>query len=79
MIKKLTAADQVGIQKSLSEINGEVKEETALSHLLLAGFFEQNKLIIDAIGAYEDAIKMAPDVLAYRESYTAFLDRNGLR
>lgn len=79
MIKKLAAADQVGIKKSLSEINGEVKEETALSNLILAGFFEQNKLIIDAIGAYEDAIRLAPDVLAYQESYTAFLDRNGLR
>jgi len=79
MIKKLPAAEQVGIRTSLAEIDGAVKDETALNSLILAGFFEQNKLYIDAIGAYEDAIRLAPDVLAYQESYSAFLERNGLR
>lgn len=79
MIKKLAAADQAGIQKSLTEIDGDVKDATALNSFILAGFYEQNKLYIDAIGAYEDAIRLAPDVLAYQESYTSFLERNGLR
>lgn len=79
MIKKLAAADQAGIQKSLTEINVAVQDETALNSYILAGFYEQNKLLIDAIGAYEDAIRLAPDVIAYQESYTAFLSRNGLQ
>jgi hypothetical protein len=79
MIKKLTVADQAGIQRSLTEINTEVQDETALNSIILASFYEQNKLYIDAIGAYEDAIRLAPDVLAYQESYTSFLTRNGLR
>ncbi|HTF19527.1 MAG TPA: hypothetical protein VK658_15725 [Chryseolinea sp.] len=79
MIKKLAAADQAGIQKSLTEINLVVQDETALNSLILASFYEQNKLYIDAIGAYEDAIRLAPDVSAYQESYTDFLMRNGLR
>lgn len=79
MIKKLTSADHAGIQRSLTEINGDVKDATALNSLILAGFYEQNKLYIDAIGAYEEAIRLAPDVSAYQESYTAFLERNGLR
>jgi hypothetical protein len=78
MIKKLAAADQAGITKSLSEINGEVQDETALNSFILAGFYEQNKLYIDAIGAYEDAIRLAPDVTAFQDSYADFLTRNGL-
>jgi hypothetical protein len=79
MIKKLAAAEQVGIRNSLTEINVDVKDETALSDFILAGFFEQNKLYIDAIAAYEDAIRLAPDVPTYQDSYSAFLDRNGLK
>ncbi len=80
MIKKLAAADQAGIRKSLTEINAEVhQEETALNSVILASFYEQNKLYIDAISAYEDAIRLAPDVTAYQESYSNFLTRNGLR
>jgi hypothetical protein len=44
----------------------------------LAGAFEQNKLLIDAITAYQDAIKLAPDVDSYKELYKDFLIRNGL-
>ncbi|MGC3947491.1 MAG: hypothetical protein QM762_23745 [Chryseolinea sp.] len=79
MIKKLAAADHVGIEKSLTEISGDVREETALNSYILAGFYEQNKLYIDAIGAYEDAIRLAPDVTAYQESYAEFLKRNNLQ
>ena len=79
MIKKLAAADYAGIQKSLTEINGDVRGETALNSFILAGFYEQNKLYIDAIGAYEDAIRLAPDVTAYQDSYADFLTRNGMR
>ncbi|MEJ1238930.1 hypothetical protein WBG78_12425 [Chryseolinea sp. T2] len=79
MIKKLGAADHVGIEKSLTDINTVAQEETALNSYILAGFYEQNKLYIDAIGAYEDAIRLAPDVTAYKESYTEFLKRNNLQ
>jgi Tfp pilus assembly protein PilF len=58
---------------------GEVSEETALSKLILAGFYEQNNLIIDAIYAYEKAVEMAPDVPTFQESYEDFLLRNNLK
>ncbi len=79
MIKRLGATEQAGIQKSLAEINGDIQAKTALNSFILAGFYEQNKLYIDAIGAYEDAISLAPDVTAYQESFDAFLQRNGLK
>ena len=79
LIKKLPAAEQDKIKKSLAEIMGQVQEETALNKFILASFYENNNLIIDAIGAYEDAIELAPDVPSYQEAYDEFLLRNGLK
>lgn len=79
LIKKLAPAEQEKVKKSLSEIMGEVNENTALNKFILAGFYEENNLFIDAIGAYEEAIKLAPDVPSYREAYEEFLLRHGLK
>jgi len=79
LIKKLAPEEQERIKKALADINGEVKEETALNELILAGFYEENKLFIDAITAYEKAIKLAPDVPSYKEAYEEFLLRNKMK
>lgn len=79
LIKKLTSSDQEKVKKSLNEIIGEVSEPTALNKLLLAGFYEESNLFIDAIAAYEEAIKLAPDVPYYKEAYDEFLLRHGLK
>lgn len=76
LIKKLAPVEQERVKKALTEITGEVKEETALNQFIMAGFYEENKLFIDAITAYEKAIKMAPDVTSYKEAYEEFLLRN---
>jgi hypothetical protein len=79
LIKKLSQADHDRVKKSLTEITGNVQEETALNKFILAGFYEENKLFIDAITAYEQAIKLAPDVPTYKEAYDEFLLRNKLK
>jgi len=79
LIKKLAPAEQENVKKSLNEIMGEVQEPTALNKFILAGFYEENNLFIDAISAYEEAIKLAPDVATYKESYDDFLIRHGIK
>jgi hypothetical protein len=79
LIKKLSIARQESIAKLLGEFGSEMKEETALNKFIMAGFYEENKLFIDAITAYEEAIKLAPDVPTYKEAYEEFLLRNKLR
>ena len=79
LVKKLLPAEQEKVKKSLNEFFGEVQESTALNKLLLAGLYEQNNLYIDAIAAYEAAVKLAPDVPTYKESYDEFLLRVGLK
>lgn len=79
LIKRLPSADREKIMVSLNEIMGEVAEQNALNKFILAGFYEQQNLFIDAIAAYEEAMKLAPDVPSYREAYDEFLLRNGLK
>ena len=76
MIRKMSAADREKVKNSLTGIMGEVSDPTALNKFILAGFYEENNLLIDAIVAYEEAVKLEP---SYRESYDEFLLRNGLK
>ncbi len=79
LIKKLSPGKYESVKKSFTEISGELKEETALNKLILAGFYEENKLFIDAIVAYEQAIKLDPETPSYKEAYEEFLLRNKLK
>lgn len=78
-LKKLSKADKERIKNSLSEIANPTAEENALNKLLVAGFYEQNNLLIDAATAYQEAIMLAPDVPQYKEAYNDFLLRNLLK
>ncbi len=79
LVRKLSSARQGAVKLSLDEMGSDIKEETALNKFILAGFYEESKLLIDAITAYEEAIKLAPDVPTYREAYEEFLLRNKLK
>ncbi len=76
VIKKLTTADHQNVNKLLADIMGEVSEQTALNSFILAGFYESQGLLIDAITAYEHAVKIEP---TYKDDYDNFLIRNGLK
>jgi hypothetical protein len=79
LIKRMTPAQADKVKKDMAEFSAQISEQTALNQFILAGFYEEKKLIIDALGAYEQAIKLAPDVPSYKEAYEEFLFRNKLK
>lgn len=79
LIKKLSPAELEKISAAIKDLNTEVSDETAMNKLFLAGFYEQNNLLIDAIYAYEQAVKLEPEVPTFKESYEEFLERNNLK
>jgi hypothetical protein len=79
LIKKLSPGEREKVNTTYTEIMKELNEETALNKMFLASFYEQNKLLIDAITAYEQAIKLAPDNPTYQDYYEEFLLRNKLK
>lgn len=79
IIKRLRPADRVKFTKIMDEIKASVEQETALSKYYLAGIYEENLLLNDAITAYQEAIKLASDVPLYKDAYDQFLTRLGLK
>jgi hypothetical protein len=77
VIKKLKGQDREKFTKSITEISSSLEEGSALSKYIMAGFYEENFLLNDALTAYQDAIKLAPDVDMYKEAYAEFLVRLG--
>ncbi|GHM99421.1 hypothetical protein WSM22_09110 [Cytophagales bacterium WSM2-2] len=78
-IKRLpSSANRYEVVKKQLE-DADLKEETAFNKYLLAGLFEENRLFIDAISCYEQAIKMDPENPTYKEAYEEFLLRNKLK
>jgi hypothetical protein len=76
LIKKLSTVDHDNVQKSLEAILGDVPEETPLNKIIIASFYEEKRLLIDAITAYEEAVRLEP---AYLELYEEFLIRNDIK
>jgi hypothetical protein len=79
-VKRLSKADKARIKNLFStEVGGAATEENALAKSLLAAFYENNNLFIDAATAYRQAMMLAPDVPIYAENYNEFLLRSGLK
>jgi ABC-type sugar transport system substrate-binding protein len=79
MVKRLSPAKAATIKAGFAEVSKELDGSTAFGNLFLAGFYEQNRLIVDAIAAYEKAIALAPEDPTYKEYYLEFLYRNKLK
>ncbi|MEX2336756.1 MAG: hypothetical protein WD555_05755 [Fulvivirga sp.] len=77
-IKRLPEEDVARVEKTLNDLLVVVDEETALNKYILAGFFEENNLLIDALTSFEEAIHLAPGVASYKDAYIDFLLRNHL-
>ena len=73
MIKKLSSAEKSRLEKEVQGALGEIDVNTAIGKFYMAQSYEQSKLYLDAIVAYEEAIKMAPDVSDFKESYDDFI------
>jgi tetratricopeptide (TPR) repeat protein len=79
LLRRLSSERQNLIKKLIAEMGEDIQQETALNKFIMAGFYEENRLFVDAIGAYEEAIKLAPDVPTYKEAYEEYLLRNKLK
>ena len=77
-IKRLPGDKAEIVKTNLGELMSEVDTQSALNNYILAGFYEENRLLLDALYYYEEAMKLAPEVESFKEAYEEFLFRNGL-
>ena len=79
IVKKLSPADKDRIKNSMKEHSLDPSDESAISKYMLAMFYEENNLLIDAIRSYHEAIRLAPDAQQYRDDYYSFLIRYAIK
>ncbi len=77
-IAKLEQARAEEIEKELELIFKDRKRDTAFSKLAEARYFEDKKLPLDAMQAFEQALTLSFNAEAYKRPYRFFLERNGL-
>ncbi len=78
-IELMTADDAKTFKVELSSLEANIGSETSINNLILAEFYEEKGLVLDAITSYENAVKLSPDVEYFQEAYEEFLIRNGLK
>jgi hypothetical protein len=77
-IKRLSPNARILIENEFENLEMHTKEENVLNKLLLASFFEEHQLLVDAITFYNQALVISPDPEGIRRLYNDFLQRNGL-
>ena len=78
-IKKVNASDKPQVAENLKLITSEIEDdESPISKLVLAGFYEENSLLLDALTKYEEAIQLSPEVEDFQKLYDDFLVKSGI-
>lgn len=77
-IKKVAATKAEAINADLAMLKESIQEDNALDKLILASFFEENNLLVDALANYEEAIAINPTVEEYKAAYAQFVSRHNL-
>ena len=76
-IQRVNSEDAKEYSVELETLKSSLDESSAISNLILAEFYEQNNLLLDALTSYEHAIQGSPDVDYFKDAYKEFLMRNG--
>lgn len=76
ILKRLKPAERKKIDSVMTQMDVKsMDQKLALTKYVLAGLYEENLLLIDALTAYHEAAALAPDVELYKTAYEEFLTR----
>ena len=78
-IERVNQESAASFEVELKGLKDNLGEESSINKIIMAEFYEENSLVLDALTNYEQAIKMSPDVEYFKEVYDEFLMRNGLK
>ena len=78
-IKRLTGSDAAQYQEGLTSLQSEVSDDSPLSKVIYASYFEESGLILDALTQMELAIQANPDITDFVELKKDILERSGIK
>ena len=77
-IRHLSGDEYETISRELLPLSANLSEDSPLNLVIIASFFDDNDLFLDAQYNYERAIALSPDIPEYQELYQIFLESYGL-
>ncbi len=78
-ISLLDNDERQDLDKNLTELVSNLGRNSSLSNLILAEFYEESGLLLDAITSYENALLLSPKIDYFQKVYDEFLIRNELK
>jgi len=75
-IRRESTEDVKVFETEYKELRSALDQKSALNKLIMAEFFEDKNIMVDASSKYLEAIKLNPDVDYFKEAYAQFLMRN---
>ena len=78
-LQSLSSKDEEAITKQADELKSELKEETALNKYVLANFYAEKNLPINAIEQFEATIALEPEVEDFKAAYGEYLVANQIK
>lgn len=72
-VRILNDSKSIDVKNQLEELKSQLKEESAISWVILAKFYEDHELYADAMRSYQQAVDLRPDAEAYQKLYSIFL------
>ncbi len=78
-IKRMPESERRDIDAEFKNITALAQNDNVLGKLLIASFFEEHKLLADALAYYDQASTIAPDASGFNQLYHNFLSRNNLK
>lgn len=77
-LKAMRGSKSVALQQQRDALTAELPSDNSVSHLIMAGFYEQNGLYLDALKSYHEAVALNPDVKEYGELLYRYLKKMGV-
>ncbi|MEL6560746.1 MAG: hypothetical protein AAFQ94_21310 [Bacteroidota bacterium] len=75
-IERVSLDDNPEFKAEMDAVLAEVETETSVGKLVLASFYEEKGLLLEAMTQYEEIISSNPEVDAFQELYKEFLAKN---
>lgn len=75
-IKRIQFDENPDVKTELEALLAEVDQATPMGKVIMATFYDENGLVIDAMTNYEKLIKENPDVVDFQDLYDEFLAKN---
>ena len=77
-MKRLDPNTNQEVYNELKDLEEVTAEKTAMNMLIMASFYEQHNLLVDALAYYQQAMDLSPEVDIFRHAYEQFVVTNGL-